>query len=244
VKPGAISKFIFAVFLALAAVRTSNIYFLFASILLTAAMLSIWAGGVKVLFSALKTTSIFMAVIFLLHLFTHDGSVMFSVLTLRATTEGAKVGLFYCAKFVVFVYCAYIIIKTIDPFELTRPLERMASAMGNWGRPLAYTAMAFSLALRFLPELARQGRLTAMALESRGISWRGGIVNKAKSATHMFPALFVNAFKSSESAAMALAVKGYSNRHFKAALPPTRFSVSGIAVVFISTVMLILGWRS
>ena len=168
---------------------------------------------------------------------------MFSLWFLTATREGALKGLFFGAKLIVFALSASIILHTVDPFELIKPIERLTRHLGKFGKPVSYLAIAFSLALRFIPDLIFQASVTKLALSSRGVIFQGGLICKLRAAVLLVSTAFVGAFKSTESTAMALSVKGYSTRYSRAVLPDLHFSVSGLFVVAFSTAILILGWR-
>jgi energy-coupling factor transporter transmembrane protein EcfT len=183
------------------------------------------------------------AFIFVLHLFSHPGRRLFSILFLTATLEGAGAGLFYGARLVVFAYSAYVILLTVDPFELIRPLERAARYFGPARRLISAFALSFSLAMRFLPDLSREGRMTLLAFRARGIGFEGGLIKRARVAVQLLGTVLVNAFKRAESVSMALSIKGYSTRYAKAVFPSVRLSASGALVFLVSVIIFSLGWR-
>jgi len=208
------------------------------------AALLVWGKDPKSVIRVARLVVWLIAFIFVLHLFSHPGQRLFSILFLTATLEGARTGLFYGAKLVAFAYAAYIILLTVDPFELTRPLERAARYFGPTGRLISSFALSFSLALRFLPDLSRESRMTRLAFRTRGVGFDGGMVKRARVAVQLVGTVFVNAFKRAESTSMALSVKGYATRYAKATFPPLRLSAASMFVVLISVMILGLGWRS
>jgi energy-coupling factor transporter transmembrane protein EcfT len=212
-------------------------------IMVAIAALLVWGKDPKSVIRVARLVVWLFAFIFVLHLFSHPGQRLFSILFLTATLEGARTGLFYGAKLVAFAYAAYIILLTVDPFELTRPLERAARYLGPAGRLISSFALSFSLALRFLPDLSREGRMTLLAFRARGIGFEGGLAKRARMAVQLVGTVFVNAFKKAESTSMALSVKGYATRYAKAVFPPVRFSISSMLVFSISVMVLGLGWR-
>jgi len=242
-KAGSVSKFIFAVCVAIAALKADRFAFIITMITLAAAALVIWTRQFRYLIEVARTVIWFFVFIFILHLFSRGGVKLFSLLFLTATREGAATGLFYGAKLVVFALSAFIILRTVDPFELIRPLERLSRFLGKYGRPLSYSALALSLALRFIPDLIRQAAITRMALNTRGVTFQGGAIIRLRAAVMLVSAVFVSAFKNAESTAMALSVKGYSTRHTRAVLPRINFSISGIFTAAVSAAVVIFGWR-
>ncbi len=241
---GSFSRFVFAVSLAAAALMTNKAEFIMVAILFASSAMIVWTGDFKSVVEPARPAALFFAFIFVLHLFSHRGQALFTIFGLEATLEGARTGLFYGEKLIVFFYSAYLILKTVKPFELTLPVERLSRIFGRRGRRLSFLALSFSLALRFLPDLVRQGRITMLALKTRGVSFDGSLIGKLRSAPQLLAAVFVNAFKSAESASMALAVKGYSTRHERAVFPAIRILPGSIATLALSAVILVFGLRS
>jgi energy-coupling factor transport system permease protein len=242
-KSGSVSRFLFAVCLAAAAVKSDDALFIAAGILLAAVALIVWTGRIASILEAGRLIFLFFVFIFLLHLFSHPGRELFSLTILTATTEGAMTGLFYGMKLIVFVLSAYIILLCVKPFDLVLPVERLARILGRYGRPVSYLAISLSLALRFLPDLVRQAGVTRLAFRSRGVTFDGGILQRSRSAVQLVAAVFVNTFKQAETTALALAVKGYSVRYRRAVLPPFNVTISGSFAVVAGFAFLIWGWR-
>lgn len=240
---GSASKFIFAIFVAGSALISDRLVFIAALIPVTALALVLWTKKLRSLNAVACLVIWLFAFIFILHLFSHKGTKLFSLVFLTATKEGALAGLFYGAKLLVFSICAFIILRAVDPFALVRPLERISELFGRFGKYLSYSILAFSLALRFIPEFIRQTEMTRLALQTRGIYFKGSAIARMRTAAMLVSAVFVNAFKSAESISMALAVKGYSTRYLRAVLPQAKFSIGSALIVAISTAMLIFGWR-
>jgi len=242
-KLGSIANFIFALFMAVGALKSGKIAYISIILLIVVIMFVYNRKEIKAINRALMTSLIFFSFIFILHLFSHSGSGIFHLWFLKATWEGARIGLFYGLKLVVFVVCGIYIITIIDPFELVTPLERTASRLGGLGRPISHAGLSFSLALRFLPEFIRQGRIAKMALTTRGVPFDGGLIDRQRAAVQLVSLLFVNAFRNVETVSAALVVKGYSGRYRKAVFPGIKFSFFGSALVLFSTVVMIYGWR-
>ena len=160
---------------------------------------------------------------------------------MKATIEGVQAGAFYGLKLIDFTIAAYIIFLTTDPFELISPLERLSRILGSRGRIISSLALAFFLAMRFLPELSKQGQMTLLAFKSKGLDLKGSLRHKAKAISLILPPLFVNAFKRSEVTAAALNVKGYATRYKKAVFPTWKFTLGDLVTILASFIILIAG---
>jgi energy-coupling factor transporter transmembrane protein EcfT len=231
---GQISKLIFAITVSISAIKSMSFLFLGLSGGLALFAFLLWGGRFFDLIKFIKFLILLGLFIFLLHLFGHKGNELFRIWIISATTQGAILGLKYLVKLIIFGITALIILKTIDPFELIQPIETISHKLGSLGRFLAKGALAFSLALRFIPDIIKQAKLTISALKSRGIDFEGGLFKKAKTASLLTATVFVAAFKKSEKAALSLSVKGYPGRYRRAVFPKGRFSFASILTLIVS----------
>ena len=243
-KAGSVSKFIFAVSAALTA-GISNDFGLLA-IILVAALTAFytWGGRLREILKISKVAFWFFLLVFLLHLFSGSGKAIFAFWILNATIEGAKSGLLYGLKLIIFVFSGYIIFFRVDPAELLNPVERVIRHIGSPGKNISALLLSFSLALRFLPEFARQSRTNTMAFKSRGFDLEGGIFNKIKTANLLLISTFVSTFKRSESVSVALELKGYSLRYRQAVFPSLTFGMFDFFILLVSISMIFAGWFS
>ncbi len=202
----------------------------------------LWGGRLRGLTRALFLSISIFAFVFVLHLFSHSGVPIFSLWIFNATAEGARFGLFYGLKILVFVPAALIILLSVNPAELVLPMEKFARSLGKFGKPVSSLALSLALAFRFLPDLARQGKTAAMALRSKGIDFEGGLLRRGRFAAALLSSIFVNAFKKAESVSLAMEIKGYSSRHERAVFPSAKLSLAGLALLVISAGMIFAGW--
>jgi energy-coupling factor transport system permease protein len=240
-KTGSYSRLLFSVSIALAAIFSGNVPFLILLIVISMSTPLVWGKPPGDLTKVAKYAIPLTAIIFVLHLFSHSGAPLFRAWFLSATIEGVRAGIFYGLKLLVFAYSGYNIFGVIDPYDLLMPLERLARRLGPSGKLLASTALAFYLALRFIPELVERGRVTAMALKSRGIEFSGGIGGRAHFALHLIAPLIAGSIKKAVSVAMAMEIKGYSGRYHRAAFPPPRVNLGGATLSLISLGLLAAG---
>jgi energy-coupling factor transport system permease protein len=238
---GALSIFILTVSIALAAIFTRNIICLVTLMALSIGTLILLHQKIGAIFKVGRYAMILAILIFGLHLFWHEGREIFSLWVLSATVEGAWAGLIYGLKLLVFAYSGYIIFAAVDPFELLKPLERLAYHAGPLGRLIASAALAFFLAMRFIPELVERSRMTSMALGSRGVGFDGGLRGKMKFALFMVAPMFAGAIKKAGLIALALDIKGYGTRYYRAKLHPVRFNLASAVVFLLATCVLTVG---
>ncbi len=241
---GALSRFAFSICVALAAIFASKLAYL--DLLLVFSILAIlsWGGHLKdvariALFAILPVIFVFM-----LHSIFNSGTSLAKIWFITVTVDGVKAGIFYSLKLLVFAYAGGIIFLTVDPFDLVSPLERLARISGRPGRWLGAMALSIFLAIRFLPEMVYQGRLTMLAFKSRGLDMKGGLIHKARVASLIIPPMFVSGYKRAESAAAALNAKGYATRYSRAVFGPARITMGSVITILISAVILVAGLRT
>jgi energy-coupling factor transport system permease protein len=241
---GSLSRFIFALSLAIAAMFSWSYLFLILLIVFSVAAALAWGAKLNSLFRTFRYSIFLVLFVFVLHLFSHPGQTIFSIYKFDATIAGAIAGAYYSLKLFVFAFTGAILFFTVDPQKLISPLERLARHTGPLGKPLESFALTMFLALRFLPEMTSLGNQTALAFKTKGIDFRGGPMHKARVSTLIMAPLFVTAFKRTELTAAALDIKGYGTRHSRAVLAPINISLGGTIVLLISIVIIIAGWRT
>jgi energy-coupling factor transport system permease protein len=241
---GSLSRFIFAISLASAAMFSWSYLFLAILLLFGISAALVWGAKMPTLITFARYAVILALFVFILHLFSHPGKLLFKLIRFHATAEGAKVGLYYAFKLLILALTGVLLFSAVDPQELISPLERLAGVAGPLGRPIESFAISLFLALRFLPELTALGHETTLAFETRGITFRGNLIHKARIATLIMAPLFVNGFKRSELAAAALNVKGYATRHSRAVLAPITISFGSVIVTVVSVLVIVAGWRT
>ena len=244
ISAGSVARFIFSIFIALAAVTVGHLAFLCLILFLTVLALLAWGGSFGDLIKVARYVVWLALIVFIVHLFTGTGHEIFKIWFVKATSDGARAGVVYSAKLVIFAYAAYIIFIAVDPFELISPLERLARLLGNAGRLLSSFALAFFLAMRFLPELSEQARMTLLAFKSKGLDLKGGLRHKAEVGSLMLAPLFVSAFKRAEVAAGALNVKGYATRYKRAVFAPWRITLGDLITILAGIIIFISGLRT
>jgi len=222
--PGAVSIFLLSISMALAAVFSRDYLFLSLLIVLSIIALALSGQGLGGIAKVGRYSIVLAAFVFILHLFSHRGETIFQLWFLSATIEGFRAGMLYGLKLLSFAYSGYLIFAAVDPFDLLYPLERIARHAGPLGRPLASAAMAFYLAMR-----------------SRGLGHEGGLRHKTRFSLFLVSPLFAGAIKKASLIALALDIKGYGTRFYKARQRPMSINLASGGVSALSASVLIGG---
>jgi energy-coupling factor transporter transmembrane protein EcfT len=240
---GPLARLFFAIALSLAAIMSHRFIFLGMLLLIAFNAHALWDENLKGIFKIGLFALPLAIFIFLLHLFFQPGEPFFNLWFLKATSAGAIAGCRYGLKLLVYAFAGYLIFISVDPFGLIQPLERLARKLGSFGRLVSAMAIAFFLAMRFLPELSAQSRNTLLALRSRGLDPKGNIIHKARVMLSVVASLFVTGFKRADMAALALDVKGYSTRYRRAVFVPLKPGIASYIIFASSILILMAGWR-
>jgi energy-coupling factor transporter transmembrane protein EcfT len=238
------ARFVFSISLATSGIFSNHYGFLALLLGISVSSLLLWKTPLPELVKFGKYSLAFAAIVFLLHLFSHDAQIIARLWFLHATVEGAGVGLLYALKLLIFAYSGYIIFASVDPFDLLSPLEKSSRHLGVVGHFVASSALAFFIALRFIPDLVQRGRMASLALKSRGLDSKGSIREKARFAVFLIAPLFAGAIKSASMVSTALDIKGYGTRYHKAIYEPAKVRLQSVILSLLSAGLLFLGWKT
>ncbi|MDZ7393790.1 MAG: energy-coupling factor transporter transmembrane protein EcfT [candidate division KSB1 bacterium] len=135
--------------------------------------------------------------------------VRLPVLGWKLTWEGVEKGLLYSFRLGLLVVMAALLTLTTSPIELTDGLERLLRPLRRLGVPVHELAMMMSLALRFVPTLLEEADRLQKAQVSRGASFEGSLVQRARSVVPLVVPLFVSAFRRADELALAMDARCY-----------------------------------
>lgn len=154
----------------------------------------------------------FALLLFLLHLFFTDGSVLFQIpyLPLKMTWEGLSRGLFVSWQFVSLAMSGAILAMTTSPSDLVCGLEHLLSPLKYVGVPVQDIAVMVSMALRFVPTFLTEYDRIKTAQIARGAHVeKGRFDKKIKSLAAMLAPLMITAFRRADELSDAMEARGY-----------------------------------
>ncbi len=182
------------------------------------------AAGVILLLSGVKPgffanyffrlSPIFL-IVFLIHLFCHQGDTLFKIAGLKASFAGAEAGLLNVFRLIDFMLIAILLFRHVSAVEIGRSVVRFAQRLRF--KPLEDLAIAFFVAVRFIPLLAVEIADVKTALQLRGAEFSGGLLAKIKFNLKILIPLLVRVIRQSYDVGTALALKSYRNCYFPAA---------------------------
>ncbi len=162
--------------------------------------------------AALRPVSLFMAVIFLMHLLTTGGEPLFafSPLPIAATQEGFVKGAYVTWQFAGLVIAAALLTLTTSPSELVGGIERLLRPFARIGVPSQEIAVMIAMALRFMPMLLEEYDRLRTAQMARGADFStGGLAGRMRALRLLVVPLMLSAFRRADELAVAMEARGY-----------------------------------
>lgn len=133
----------------------------------------------------------------------------FSLHPLRLTAEGVVDGALFALRLAMLILVASLLTLTTSPIDLTDGLERLLGPLRRVRVPVHELAMMMVIALRFIPLLIEEADRLRKAQISRGASFEGGWIRKAKSLIPLLVPLFLSAFRKADQLALAMEARSY-----------------------------------
>ncbi|MCP4581362.1 MAG: hypothetical protein GY839_07065 [candidate division Zixibacteria bacterium] len=171
-------------------------------------------GGLKAnhLFKYLGLFWPVFSIVFVLHLFYHDGEIIFRIWLLNATYSGLFAGIFNLLRFMNFLLVAICFFSWASPLDISRQFAR---GIGRMGRKFFQDmALVFFIAMRFMPVLVKEREIVKMAMKARGANFGGGFVNKVRMNLSLLLPIFSRIIGQTDDVASTLALKGNNGVYF------------------------------
>ena len=111
-------------------------------------------------------------------LVVHSGRGLFRIGPLLITDDGIKFSILFASRFSLVILIGSIIVLTISQTRLTEACASIISPLKIIGLPSQEIALIMSLALRFLPTLAKEAESVALAQIARGGNIKDGSIKK------------------------------------------------------------------
>ena len=162
------------------------------------------------MFRSLKPLWWLLAFTFVVHLFSHEGTEIFTVFSLTATVEGAERGFFICLRLVLLILLSALLTYTTSPLLLTDGIEDLFAPFGRIGVPAHELAMMMTIALRFVPTLIEETDRIQKAQQARGADFvTGSLLRRARNVVPILVPLFLSAFRHADNLALAMEARCY-----------------------------------
>jgi energy-coupling factor transport system permease protein len=181
-----------------------------------------------------------IVIIMTIHLFYHQGEVIFRVWVLRATVNGLMAGILNAFRFLNFGFVAILTIGRIEPVEFGRKIV--------WGfgllrlRIFSDLGLVFFIAIRFVPLFIKETSTVKSAMIVRGANFGGSLINRIRMNLRMMLPLFSRVIRQADDIACAISLKGFEGTYLVGKNPSIRFSdiLLIVAAIGITSLLVIL----
>lgn len=143
-------------------------------------------------------------------LVVHSGRGLFRIGPILITDDGIKFAILFASRFSLVILIGSIIVLTISQTRLTEACASIISPLKIIGLPSQEIALIMSLALRFLPTLAKEAESVALAQIARGGNIKDGSIKKRLQAiTSLIVPGFASVIRHSDTLGLALDSRCY-----------------------------------
>ena len=143
-------------------------------------------------------------------LVVHSGRELFRIGPLLITDDGIKFAILFASRFSLVILIGSIIVLTISQTRLTEACASIISPLKSVGLPSQEIALIMSLALRFLPTLAKEAESVALAQIARGGNIKDGSIKKRLQAiTSLIVPGFASVIRHADTLGLALDSRCY-----------------------------------
>ena len=198
-----------------------------------------------IILKSLKPLVWIIALTFIVHLFSHEGEVLWKAAIFEVTDEGLKYGALISLRLVLLIMMSSLLTFTTSPLKLTDALEKLLSPLSKVGISSHELAMIMTIALRFIPTLLEETDKIIKAQSARGVDFESGnILRRIKLMVPVLVPLFLSAFRRADALAMAMEARCYrggeGRTHMKELQIKTIDYTAAFIIIIVSTVLLYL----
>ncbi|MDD2715866.1 MAG: energy-coupling factor transporter transmembrane component T [Candidatus Wallbacteria bacterium] len=167
-------------------------------------------------------------------LFITDGKVIFSFWILKITDQGLSQTLIVISRLLLLVMTTTLLTLTTSPVDLTYALEKLGKPLKKIGFPVHEFALMTTIALRFIPILARELDKIIKAQIARGINFgKGNFIVRLRKVSSLLLPLFFNSFKRADELSLAMEVRCYTGGEGRTSLREYRLKTIDFAALLL-----------
>ncbi|WP_125963417.1 energy-coupling factor transporter ATPase [Bifidobacterium dolichotidis] len=149
--------------------------------------------------------AMFIFVALLNVLVVHSGTVLLHWGPLVISDEGVKLGVLYALRFTIVVVLGAVLLETTTPVAMTDAFESLMRPFARLGWHVQEVALVMSLALRFLPTLARETIAVRTAQACRGGAVESGnLLARLRALLSIIMSVFAAALRHADTLSLAL----------------------------------------
>ena len=179
----------------------------------------------RVILKSMKPLWIVILLTGLLNMFYTTGDPLVSFRIFTVTRQGLMNAFFMVLRIAMLVVGTFLLTYTTSPMDLTDGLEQLLRPLNKIHVPVHELSMMMSIALRFIPTLAKETDKIISAQKARGADFESGsLVRRARALIPILVPLFIGAFRRADELATAMECRCYCGGEGRTKLRVLRWS--------------------
>ncbi len=155
----------------------------------------------------------------------------------KVSQQGVLNGAAYSWRIAIFLFSAAFLTLTTQAVELTSAFFRVFSPLKRVRFPLEELSLITMISLRFIPLLLEEAINLRKAQMSRGASFDGGLIRRAKRTLPLLVPLFVSSFRKADELALALDARGFRSGQARTSYQSLAFRSNDFVFLFLIFVL-------
>ena len=181
-----------------------------AVLLFLAILITISGVPLRVILKSMKPLWVVILLTGLLNMFYTTGETLVTFWIFTITKQGLQNAFFMVLRIAMLVIGTFLLTYTTSPMDLTDGMEQMLRPLSRLHVPVHELSMMMSIALRFIPTLAKETDKIISAQKARGADFESGsLVHRAKALIPILVPLFIGAFRRADELATAMECRCY-----------------------------------
>lgn len=168
---------------------------------------------IKMILKGLRPLGWLLLFTTLCNMFFVPGDKLFSLFGFTATIQGVEESVKLAIRLILTVVGASLLTLTTSPLQLTDGMEKILKPLDKLKFPSHEIAMMISIALRFIPVIARESQALMKAQKARGADMEnGGIFKRARAVIPVIIPLLAASLRRAEELAVAMEARCYNGK--------------------------------
>ena len=181
-----------------------------AVLLFLAILITISGVPLRVILKSMKPLWVVILLTGLLNMFYTTGETLVTFWIFTITKQGLQNAFFMVLRIAMLVIGTFLLTYTTSPMDLTDGMEQMLRPLSRLHVPVHELSMMMSIALRFIPTLAKETDKIISSQKARGADFESGsLVHRAKALIPILVPLFIGAFRRADELATAMECRCY-----------------------------------
>lgn len=184
-------------------------------------------AGWRIWFQGLSRFVLMLGIVGSINLFFHAWGppVIIGGWELPFTYDGVNSSILLTLQLAEAIALSMVLTFTTTPMELTKACRRLAMPLKRVGLPVEELEIVFLLAMRFVPLLQGEIRVTVEAQRARGVDFgHGGLISRSRNLVALLVPALTATLRRADLAAAAMTARGFKPGQTRSEYSPLMFS--------------------